>query len=303
MTKPKFIVVHRRDENNVGDMASEPLQYFLDPEEYLTVDITKIDQAQFPDSVPVILGGGGLINNEFFGDTVRLMLMSPDYAALTDLWRQRWQLRDPRNENLHEEFLDRYQDLIKGYIDKLSKKRGPRIIWGAGHNRQLDRKNKGFDWPDWLVQFDKIGIRDYGQDLNWVPCASCMHSAFDQDYKIKNPVVWFEHKKGLVKDFGDDPIPRFTNSGNNMAQTIELLGSAETILTNSYHGAYWGTLLRRRVIVVSAWSTKFMSMRYAPAFIQEGADWKEVETKIYEDALDVCRQRTKDYWGKIKCMS
>ena len=302
MTKPKFIVVHRRDENNVGDMASEPLQYFLDREEYHVVDITKMDQAQFPDSVPVILGGGGLINNDFFGDTVRLMLMSPDYAALTDLWHQRWQLRDPRNENLHEEFLVRYQDLIKGYIDKLSQKRGPRIIWGAGHNRQLDRKVKGLDWPNWLVQFDKIGVRDWAQNLQWVPCASCMHPAFDQEYEIKNEVIWFEHKKGLIKEFGDDPIPRFVNSGNNMAQTIELLGSAETILTNSYHGAYWGTLLRRRVIVVGAWSTKFMAMRHAPSFIADTDNWRNVNPLIYDSALDECREKTKDYWGDVKCM-
>lgn len=302
MTKPKFIVVHRRDENNVGDMASEPLQYFLAPDEYQVVDITKIDQAQFPDSVPVILGGGGLINNEFFGDTVRSMLMSPDYTALTDLWRQRWQLRDPRNQSLHNEFLAQYQDLIKGYIDKLSKKRGPRIIWGAGHNRQIDRRYKGQDWPDWLVQFDKIGVRDWAQNLHWVPCASCMHPAFDQDYEIKNEVIWFEHKKGLIKEFGDDPIPRFVNSGNNMAQTIELLASAETILTNSYHGAYWGTLLQRRVIVVGAWSTKFMAMRHAPSFMSEGDDWRSLTPLIYDAALSKCREKTKDFWSEIKCM-
>ena len=302
MTRPKFIVVHRRDENNVGDMASEPLQYFLDSDEYQVVDVTKIDQAQFPDTVPVILGGGGLINNEFFGDAVRLMLMNPDYAALTDLWRQRWHLRDPRNQNLHEEFLDKYQDLIKGYIDKLSKRRGPRIIWGAGHNRSLDRRFKGLDYPDWLVQFDKLGIRDYDQDLRWVPCASCLHPALAQNYAIKNEVIWFEHKKGLIKDFGDDSIPRFINSGNNIEQTIELLGSAQTILTNSYHGAYWGTLLGRRVIVVGAWSTKFMAMRWPPAFMNEGDVWRTIDTKIYEDALDICIEKNRLYWDEIKCM-
>jgi hypothetical protein len=301
MSKPKFIVVHRRDENNVGDMASQPLQYFLDADQYQTVDITKLD-TELPDSVPVILGGGGLIGNEFFGDTMRLMLMNPDYGALTDLWKRRWQLKDPRNRALHEEFLEKYQDLIRSYIDKLSKKRGLRIIWGAGHNRGIDRRFKGLDWPDWLVQFDQIGVRDYAQDLYWVPCASCLHPALSKEYEIKNEVIWFEHKKGLIKEFGSDSIPRFVNSGNNMEQTVELLASAETILTNSYHGAYWGTLLRRRVIVVGAWSTKFMAMRWPPAFMNEGDDWRAVETKIYEDALYQCVQRNQEYWDKVKCM-
>ena len=39
----KFTVVHRVDINNVGDLASNPLQYFLDRDEYDVIDIVDAD--------------------------------------------------------------------------------------------------------------------------------------------------------------------------------------------------------------------------------------------------------------------
>ena len=66
MIKPKFTVVHRADRNNVGDLASNPLQYFLEPEEYQVVDITQIKETSYNSALPMIVGGGGLVANEFF---------------------------------------------------------------------------------------------------------------------------------------------------------------------------------------------------------------------------------------------
>jgi exopolysaccharide biosynthesis predicted pyruvyltransferase EpsI len=136
-----------------------------------------------------------------------------------------------------------------------------------------------------------------------------MHPAFNsvnvKKYKIKNKVIWFEHKKQLIKDFGDDAIPRFVNSGNNIEHTIELLGSTEIILTNSYHGAYWGTLLRKKVIVVGgAWSTKFNWMKHPPMVLSRKQRWQDVvdEAPIYKDALEECRTATEKHWMTIKGM-
>lgn len=302
MNKLKYVVIHRRDENNVGDMASQPLQYFLSPDEYAVVDITKLDSAELPADVPVIIGGGGLINNEFFGSNLQLLLMSPDYSQLMSLWKKRWQLQDDKYHSHHQKFTKEFKTLVKNYIDIVKTDRSPRIIWGAGSNQQTDRKVKTLSYPDWMAEFDLVGVRDWKQNLPWVPCASCMHPAFDRSYEIKNEVIWFEHKKQLIKDFGDDPIPRFVNSGNNMDQTIEILGSAETILTNSYHGAYWGALLGRKVIVVNTWSTKFLGFRHPPAFMADGANWRDQSVNTYPQALEDCRSATKQFWNDIQCM-
>ena len=105
-----------------------------------------------------------------------------------------------------------------------------------------------------------------------------------------------------IKNFGNDSIPRFVNSGSNIDQTIELLGSANIILTNSYHGAYWGVLLGKKVIVVEPWSSKFLSMKHAPWILKRDQDWKEVvdQIEIRDSALDDCQDATTKFWAKIK---
>ena len=302
----KYIVVHRADGNNVGDMASNPLQYFLPKEDYEFIDIVDVRRNAYNSNKPMIVGGGGLINNELFGDSLRNVLSSADYVQLLRLWDQRWDLCDSENAQPHQQFLIEYQALIKSYLTELKSNSAPRFLWGAGHNSDLQRKaGPKLEYPSWIAEFDLVGIRDWNQNQPWVPCASCMHPAFDKEYPVKNEVIWFEHKKQLIKDFGNDPIPRFVNSGNNIDHTIELLGSANTILTNSYHGAYWGTLLGKRVIVTGVWSSKFMNFRHQPIILEKDRNWKEVvdQAPVFDNALEQCRESTEAFWQQIQAQS
>lgn len=296
----KFVVVHRRDLNNVGDMASNPLQYFLKPDQYQTVDAAGFGREDYPINAPLILGGGGLIGNEFMGDVVDKVLSTPDLLQLDALASNKWHLVSEQNRDLHKKFKNGYRDLLEDIRSKLPTSSAPRYIWGAGQNSS----GKDFQYPETMAKFDRVGIRDHGQDYNWAPCASCMHPALTKKYTVKNPVIWFEHKKQLIKDkvFGSDSIPRFVNSGSNVEQTIELLGSAEVVLTNSYHGAYWATLLGRKAIVVGAWSSKFQYMKHQPAFMQADQNWRDVvdQATIYANALDECRSATEDFWKSIQ---
>lgn len=273
----KFIVAHRKDPNNVGDLASEPLQYFLPRDQYQTVDILDLGKETFSSSIPLIVGGGGLIGNEFIGNNLEKIMSDSDKHQLEKLWKQRWALGNIENSDLHRQFSEEYRLLIKKYIDLLPTTKNLRYIWGAGHNLDAKKDKSGRianEYPESLLNFNLVGLRDFGTEFEWVPCASCMHPALRKHYAIKNDVIFFEHKKQLIKgtDFGTDPIPRFINSGSNVEQTIELLGSANVILTNSYHGAYWGTLLKKKVIVIGAWSSKFYYMKHTPYFLDRPAD-------------------------------
>ena len=299
----KFIVVHRIDKNNVGDIASNPLQYFLKNDEYQSIDIIDLQTTKYDSSIPVIVGGGGLIGNEFLGEAARRTLSTSDKNQLTDLWNRRWEATDVANQDLNQEFLIRYKDLIKEYLDKINKNKSPRYFWGGGFNGEYNKKSKNnFDWPEWMVEFDKVGVRDWGQRLPWAPCASCMNPALRKTYPIKNDVIFFEHKKQLIKDFGSGSMPRFINSGSNVEQTIELLGSANIILTNSYHGAYWGTLLKKRVVVVGAWGAKFHAMKHQPYLLDKDENWKDgiEKSEIYDSALDECISKTQEFWNSIR---
>jgi hypothetical protein len=303
MIKPKFTVVHRADPNNVGDLASNPLQYFLKPDEYQVFDIAHIKETGYDSTLPMVVGGGGLFANEFFGNIVETLLPAADLNQLAQIQQHKWTLQDPANEETHKKFLAAHRHFIKKFMDKITPVTVPRHIWGVGHNGLLDKRgNAEIVFPDWLMNFDQVGVRDWNQNQPWTPCASCMHPALRKKYAIKNDVIFFEHKKQLIKNFGNDSIPRFVNSGSNIDQTIELLGSANTILTNSYHGAYWGVLLGKKVIVVEPWSSKFLNMKHAPWLLKPGQDWKDVvdQVKICDSALEDCRLATKAFWEKIK---
>lgn len=303
MVKP--IVVMRNDLNNVGDIASNPLQYFMNHGTYDIIDIEKISTTNYEADRPIIVGGGGLIANEWIGDDISLVLSPNDYNQLTTFANKAWRLSDPTNAELRKEFNKKLQTLVKEYIDKLqSSVKPPRFMWGAGHNEAATKKAKFIDYPEYLSAFDKVGIRDHGQLYDWAPCASCMHPAFRKKYPIKHDIIWFEHKKQIIKstDFGSDPIMRFTNSGNNIENTIEILGSANTIITNSYHGAYWGVLLGKKVVVQEPWSTKFFFMKHPPTFIQKGETWRDVidTARSYKTAHEESVAATNTYWNEIK---
>ena len=300
----KCYVIHRQDKNNVGDMASNPLQYFMKPSEYQVVDIVNIGKHSFDPNIPIIAGGGGLIANEYIEEALRDLTVSPDKNNILRIGEDLWKQTAPANKNIRDEFFAKLNPLISEYVNKLSNDKAPRIIWGAGHNGNHEKKFRGhLQYPNWLRNFDLVGVRDYGQEHKWVPCASCMHPALREKHVIKHPVIWFEHKKQLIKstEFGADPIPRFINSGNNVAETIKLLGSAEIIITNSYHGAYWGILLGKKVIVVEAWSSKFSAMRHKPYFLSKGDFWKDhiQNIPVYNTALEECISVTEQYWNNV----
>ena len=298
----KFVVAHRKDPNNVGDIASNPLQYFLPADQYQTVDIANLKNEKYDSNIPLILGGGGLLGNDFFGDVAAEVLTSSDRQQLQALGENEWSLVNHQHSEVHNEFRHKYRQLIASTLEKIPEKTGPKYVWGAGHNGAADTEK--IKYSKSLSEFREVGIRDYHEDgkYDWVPCASCMHPALRGNYPIKNDVIWFEHKKQMIKDFGNDSIPRFVNSGSNIEQTIELLGSANIILTNSYHGAYWGALLGKRVVVVDSWSTKFSMLKHKPAFKNKKITWQEAAEKAqtYSGALDECVNATQKFWERIK---
>lgn len=303
----KFIVAHRKDPNNVGDIASNPLQYFLSNDEYQTIDIAHLSRQAYNDNIPLILGGGGLFGNALFGEEyVRDLLFSSDRHQLERMYSESWQPRNENHRSVFESYYPRYQQLMTEMLEKIEKPTAPRFVWGAGQNSESEVKDpEKTKWPRALANYKLVGVRDYGHQFPWVPCASCMHPALSKKYEIKNDIIFFEHKKQLIKstEFGSDPIPRFINSGGNVEQTIELLGSSNIILTNSYHGAYWGTLLGKRVMLVGgAWSNKFNFLKHPVPIIGKKDDWRTMidQAKEHKTALEECRNVTQSWWKKIQ---
>ena len=293
----------RMDKNNVGDWYSNPCRYFFTDRNTTQIDIDNVRKTTWEQSDALIVGGGGLIGNSNFETLMKRISTHPDELLLTDILETKIKSVSSENRSIIHKWKTRVQQDTIEVLSRLDRSFGPRILWGAGYNtRDSDEDSYTASYPNYLNQYHLVGIRDWESDYRWVPCASCMHPAFDREYKITNEIVWFEHKKRLLdnKCFDALPAPRMINSGQNLEQILEFLGSAETVITNSYHGVYWATLLRRKVVCIP-WGSKFNMFKHPPTFATE-TNWVEKieEAQVYQSALVECRQANIDFYEEVK---
>lgn len=75
----------------------------------------------------------------------------------------------------------------------------------------------------------------------------------------------------------------------DIAAKLRFLARFEFIVTNSYHGVYWATLLGRKVICL-AFKNGLFSFRHAPAYFDPAEPSRAFdEAQAYPDAIDECR--------------
>jgi hypothetical protein len=183
----------------------------------------------------------------------------------------------------------------------LDKKPRFSVLWGIGHNfgKKHVRKTDGnVYYPSWIKKANLVGIRDYieGYHDTYLPCVSCMHPAFDKTYESKHDVVYFTH--AFKSKYNDTAIHHLTNDEMNFEKVIEFLGSGNTVVTDSYHGAYWAQLLGKNVIVAS-WSVKFDHMKYAPKFINSINDTLPPANNKIDGFFEECKTLNKDFYQKF----
>lgn len=180
---------------------------------------------------------------------------------------------------------------------------GKCILWGPGQQRYGKHPENflAFDYKPYTVHSQLVGVRDDGTEYPWVPCVSCMHPAFDKRRTAQHEFVVFSHKKFQI-DFPG--LPRMTNENIDLEAVLDFLGSGHTILTSSFHGAYWGTLLGRRVLAFP-FSSKFFTLRHKP-MIYPVQRWSQIRWRLsilnkvlytsrYPDNKRVCNTK---HWRK-----
>lgn len=169
-------------------------------------------------------------------------------------------------------------------------------FWGAGHNfLGKDLENL---YPDYLKNSNLIGIRDYIKEEDWVPCVSCMNTAFDTTYTTTTPYVIYCHKK-VKMGFKKAPSPIMHNSETDFNKIINFLGSAETVITNSYHGAYWSLLLGKNVKLVN-WNIKFDYFREPLDFIESVDDLTIRPFTKNDNIIEMYRDRNIKFAEKFR---
>lgn len=255
-----IVNIHRRDTPNQGDLASAPLKYFKLRNRPVYLDILSCHKPS---------------------ERILDLLYSADYiviggGGLLDIQK------------------------FHGSIDFLAKKFGSKsIIWGAGSNF-VGEKISTSDFSSFI----KVGIRDINSHHQWVPCASCLSSDII-DIRL-NPRPFYKGGIGIIEnnagqvvaavsDCNISGIRRIGNKKTPMREILEFIASCDVLITSSFHGVYWATLLAVPVIGVPT-SSKFYKMKH-PAPLASKDNWtKELKnTKLYSDALDDCISANLDF--------
>ncbi|TAM46281.1 MAG: glycosyltransferase [Gammaproteobacteria bacterium] len=188
-------------------------------------------------------------------------------------------------------------------LEQLMRRVDIRLIgWGLGHNMNVDVEAgyvepEELRYPRYMERFDLLGVRDWGAPYRWVPCASCLHPAFSRDYPIRHEIVVYEHKRIPT---GIDGFPKMTNDTGDIVAALEFLGSGRLVLTNSYHGAYWATLLGRQVIAFP-FSSKFYGLKHRIPLCR-AAEWEKhvAGCKVYPEALIEGRRANVDFLSDVE---
>ncbi|NBT43027.1 MAG: hypothetical protein EBT20_21685, partial [Alphaproteobacteria bacterium] len=139
------------------------------------------------------------------------------------------------------------QNIAKAYPNSI------KIAWGIGATSPVQAPVSSELHYQNSEAFDLYGCRDYGASDIFVPCVSCMSPLFDQSFEIAHKTVVFGHSSKCPLDIQAESlgIPYADNETcKSMHQAMEFLGSGEHVITSSYHGAYWATLLGRKVSMI-----------------------------------------------------
>lgn len=262
--RTQILNLHRRNTNNVGDLLCAPFIYFpellgSDAREILGFRVADEPDREarlaykgaFAEADMIIVGGGGLLEIDFF---------QPFFKFLAENKRSDQKV----------------------------------VLWGAGHNSwQLGdwrHLKQSYTFDSGL--FDLIGIRDSDHQYPWVPCVSCMDATFDVPPEITREVGVYAHIGTIRNEAFRKQLPTGLDIRDNscsFSEVIEFLGSCELVLTDSFHGAYWATLLGRKVIAFPS-SSKFYDLRH-PVPLCAPEDWMRFRAlaRTYPEALTECR--------------
>ena len=167
------------------------------------------------------------------------------------------------------------------------------IGWGLGHNAHYE--NSIFEEkPSVQIAYEKFFLftsRDWHyKNDRFCPCVSCMLSGLEKEYEIKRRIGVVTHHQVKIQEFGFDVC---TNS-EPIDVILNFIGTSEIIITNSYHIAYWATLMCKKVIIYQPFSNKFSYFKY-PLVEYSGDLEADIErTKIYPQALCECRKINSD---------
>lgn len=268
--------LHRMNTENIGDIKCSPTHYFNElKENCIESEILGFKHSETPntseralweenfnDADSIIIGGGGLLEIDFF---------------------------EPAFE----------------FIYKNKKKEQKIVFWGAGHNQWKINDWRTLKHPFDIEKYphDLAGIRDFNYPgIEWVPCSSCLSEKFDKNFEKSEEIVLYVHEGTLKHHAFKKSLPeniKMISNSTPFDKAVEFLGSSELVLTDSFHGAYWATLLNCKVIAFPS-SSKFYGLKHSIPLCSP-LDWQQyIKLAVqYPSALYECRESNRKFSEKV----
>lgn len=182
-----------------------------------------------------------------------------------------------------------FQDTINFLLNKTYKV----VLWSVGHNSHIDRIiNTKIDFYKFLF----YSTRDFNyNDEEYCPCPSCMSSLLNIKRSVIRKFGIIEHLDYSIEEFKFDKI----KNSYSPRTIMNFIAESECIITNSYHAAYWATLMKKKVIIYKAFSTKFSYYKFEPVFYSGDLESDFNKAKIYKNALNDSRKINIEFADKI----
>jgi hypothetical protein len=116
------------------------------------------------------------------------------------------------------------------------------IFWGVGSNTFEKPSYDILSHPNVLLS----GVRDivYGLNVEYLPCVSCKHSLFDEEYTSTDSIGIIEHPRHPIDIAGIEKI----SNQSNIESIVNFLSSKSKIISSTFHGVYWSQLLDKEVL-------------------------------------------------------
>ncbi|MGM8930659.1 glycosyltransferase family protein [Salinicola halophyticus] len=240
--------LHYRNTKNIGDRNCHALDYVTFDSDQATFRVIKADVRELPAELPPGIEAPDIV---VFGG-----------GAIAD--------HAPRVAQAYPEAL--------------------KIAWGLGYTTGKRAALPVGTHQRFRKDFDLYGVRDIGVDESYTPCPSCLSDLFDAEYPITHDVVVYGHagKWPLKEDARLHGYPYLDNTDHKqgLKGVIEHLASGETIVTSSYHGAFWASLLGRKVCMLP-FGSKFYHLKHLPteaaSFAEAVAVASQMEASILSD--------------------
>ncbi|MCB2014151.1 MAG: polysaccharide pyruvyl transferase family protein [Sphingobium sp.] len=212
---------------------------------------------------------------------------------------------------------DRFDNIIVGggafsnnyvlkamYYQRLRPKKNL-ILWGAG----TDMPGRPPMSRDFIDRCSLIGTRDFecasidNEKVLFCPCASAMSRAFDivRPPPVHPVICYLHHNRAYNRTDLFHGYPIMHNYGD-FIESLDFLASGEIVITDSYHGLYWATLLGKKVISLID-SGKFAMFKWVPAYAKIESFRNNLKYRsdinIYPEALSECRELNMAFYQKV----